>query len=166
MSVTREDAEKAIDNRMQPIAAANARSSWINSKMLDIPRAYREQMPADADPNKLADAEQAIRAQFRKDWDDIHQRGRQAGHLPVELYSPESMQRADELAKQEPPLTGIDMSKLTPEEKIEWSLSGKVPGSARQKLTAGVDYSHMSSTDQILTGLRQGKAARGQGPRR
>ncbi len=107
-ATTQADLEKMVQQRIGAVTAQSARAIYIGTKMMDLPKAYSDQMPVTEDAGKLEEAEMLIREQYRKDM---------LVHAPLHAwalgYTPPGPQAAS--ASTHP---GIDLSKATPSEMI------------------------------------------------
>lgn len=58
----------ALRERETAQTRSAARERWVRERMADLPEAYRRQLPETDDPAALAQAEQALRQQYRDDF--------------------------------------------------------------------------------------------------
>ena len=91
---TQKAVEQAVAENMRSVHAANATQNYISTHMADVPQAYSRAMPLTDDPEILAAAEQAVREEYRNDWQKISAAAINSGHLPASLYSDEAVGRA------------------------------------------------------------------------
>lgn len=87
-------------------AAQTARTAYANDKLKDLPQTYRDLLPNTGDPAQLAQAEQAIRARYRAEIGDKAAAGTNLGGGGGGAA----------------PQGKVDLSKLSPQKKIEMGL--------------------------------------------
>jgi hypothetical protein len=116
-AITLEDLTRVLDQRDQQRSAAAAktaaRQGFIESKMNDLPSAYRQLLPDTDDAGQLAAAEQRIRTQYQADFKTA------GGKVPdVGGGTPGGA----------PPAAGVvDVSKMSPTQLVEMGLKGSRP---------------------------------------
>ncbi|HEX4055804.1 MAG TPA: hypothetical protein VHX86_16185 [Tepidisphaeraceae bacterium] len=111
-AMTQDDLEKMIQTRIGAVTAQSARAVYIGTKMMDLPKAYSDQMPVTDDAAKLEEAEQIIREQYRRDM---------RIHAPAHALA---------MGFTQPPQTAqpaVDLSKLTGSELIAEGLRRSKP---------------------------------------
>lgn len=101
------------------------RDDYIRQHLTDLPEVYRRTMPATDDPATLADAEQAVRAQYRQ---DLARLKAPTSVRPADAHSAPRTDRpvvdgfsADDPGGQ-PPVAAIDYARLSPMQQIALGL--------------------------------------------
>jgi hypothetical protein len=156
-ALSTEQAMKIINDRMAGLEGENTRAQYLATKMYDLPLAYQTQMPKTTDTKVLETAEQAIRAQFRKDFGAIVTTAQIHKHLPDNLYEPEAMAAAAANAAN----PQMENSARTAQRMLGApnvgvrAVGGGSPLASASRSSGTVDTTGMSGVAMIAAGLRE-----------